>query len=83
MHTILSKMFQHVFLQLQLRDESAEDLKNENIPELLYLNISLQVGNHVHYISLIILIIRKTCLKMPELVAQLSMIASLRLMRIL
>ena len=82
-HTILSKMFQHVFPQVQLRDESAEDFENENIPELLYLNISLQVGKTVYHISLIILMTRKTCLKMPELVAQLSMIVSLRLMRIL
>ena len=76
-------MFQHVCLQVQLRDESAEDFENENIPELLYLNISLQVGETVFYILLLILMIRKTCLKMPELVAQLSMIVSLRLMRIL
>jgi hypothetical protein len=48
-HTILSKMFQHVFLQVHLRDESAEDFENENIPELLYLDISLQVGKTVYH----------------------------------
>lgn len=35
-------MWTAFFQEVQLRDESAEDFENENIPELLYLNISLQ-----------------------------------------